>query len=132
MPLTMDEYRLNWALRYIREAETDLSTAEKNPMPAVSISFALLAMRKSQTAVYYSLGDPEYLAPLINQNIENERKNKDILMRILVQMEQLIERDSTLAEKLGKNIIIEETRHLLEIASEIVNIMIKGSEKESA
>lgn len=132
MSLTVDEYRINWALRYIREAESDLSSAEKIPMPALSINLSLLAMRKSQTAIYYSLGDPQYLAPLINQNIEDERKIKDSLMRTLIQIEQLIKRDSSLAEKLGKTAAIEDAKHLLEISSEIVRIMIKRSRERSA
>ncbi|MFH0897668.1 MAG: hypothetical protein V1850_06455 [Candidatus Bathyarchaeota archaeon] len=132
MPLMIDDYRINWALRYIREAEADISAAEKIPMPAMVISLSLQAMRKSQTAVYYSLGDPQYLAPLIHQNIEDERKVNDILMRILIQIEQSIERDSSQAENLGKTAIIEDARRLLEIASEIVSIMVKKSEESPA
>ena len=72
MSIIVDDYRINWARMYIREAEADLSIAEGSPIPAVSL--ALLVMRKSQTAVYYSLGDPEYLASLVRQSIENEKK----------------------------------------------------------
>ncbi len=132
MPLTIDEYRTNWAIRYIREAEADLSAAEKIPMPAESIGLSLLAMKKSQTAVYYSLGDPQYLAPLVLQTIAEERKAKDALMRTLIQIELSIERDSSQAEKLGKTAMISEAKRLLEIASQIVNIMTKKPEALSA
>jgi len=132
MSLIVDNYRINWALRYIREAEADLSSAKGSPMPAVGVSLALLAMRKSQTAIYYSLGDPAYLAPLITQRVANEGKTKDILMCILVQMEQLIQRDSKLAETLSKNAAIADAGHLLEIASEIISLMIRGTKEEKS
>ena len=123
MPLTIDEYRTSWAIRYIREAEADLSAAEKMPMPAESIGLSLLAMKKSQTAVYYSLGDPQYLTPLILRTIAEERKANDALMRTLIQFELSIERNGVQAEKLGKTAMIEEAQHLLEIATKIVCLM---------
>ena len=126
MSLLLDEYRANWAIRYMREAEADLSTAERTPIPAVSISFALLAMRKSQTAVYYSLGDPEYLAPLVEKNMTNGN-SKDALMRILVQMEQLIQRSSGVAETLNKNLVVEEAKRFVEITSEMVKILVESA-----
>jgi hypothetical protein len=126
MSFTLDEYRVNWAIRYIREAEADLSMAEKTPIPAVSISFALLAMRKSQTAVYYSLGDPGYLAPLVEKNMTNGG-GKDATMRILVQMEQLIHRSNRAAETLNKNFVIEDAKWFVEIASEMVKILVEGA-----
>jgi len=122
MSLLFDEYRANWAIRYIREAEADLSMAEKTPIPAISVSFALMAMRKSQTAVYYSLGDPEYLVPLVEKNLPNSDV-KDTLMRMLVQIELLIQRDSGMAETLSKSFAIEEARHLIGVSSEVVKIM---------
>lgn len=126
MSFILDEYRANWALRYLREAEADLSIAEQNPIPAVSISFALLAMRKSQTAVYYSLGNPEYLAPLVEKNMTNEKTIKDVLMRILVQMEQLIQRSSGVAETLNKNLVIEEAKRFVEMSSGMVKLLVEG------
>lgn len=132
MSVILDEYRTSWALRYLREAEADLSTAEKTPLPSVSIRLALTAMRKSQTAIYYSLGDPEYLAPIVNQNMTNGKKTKDTLMRILIKMEQTIQRDSRIAESVSKNAVIEEAHNFLKLASEIVDIVIKGTEESPA
>ncbi len=126
MSLILDEYRANWAIRYIREAEADLFTAEKTPIPAVSVSFALLAMRKSQTALYYSLGDPEYLAPLVEKNLTSSNI-KDRFMRTLVQMELLLHRTSASAETLNRNSVIEMTGHFVEIASDMVKILVEDA-----
>ena len=132
MSIIVDDYSITWARRYIREAEADLSIAEGSPIPAVSIRLALLAMRKSQTAVYYSLGDPEYLASLVSQSIANEKKVKDTVMHILVQTERLIQRDNRLVEKLDKQPLVEAAHQLLEIASKIVDLVIDGAEEQSA
>ena len=129
MSVLLDEYRTNWALRYLREAEADILTAEKNPLPSVSVRLALTAMRKSQTAIYYSLGDPEYIAALVAQNIKDGKKTKDYLMNILLKMEQVIRRDSNLALNLNKNFLITEAHELLRIAIEIVDLMIGNIEK---
>ena len=132
MSIILDEYRLSWALRYIREAYVDLLTAEKDPIPAMSISYALRAMRKSQTAVYYSLGDPAYLTPLINQKIVDEKKTKNALMLVLIRMEKLVQRDSGLAETLGKNVILEEARNLTGLASSIVDLILHAANESMA
>lgn len=132
MSIIVDYYRINWARRYIREAKADLSIAKESPIIAVSISLALLAMRNSQTAVYYSLRNPRYLASLVSQSIKNEKKVKNTVMRILVQMERLIQRYNRLAEKLDKHALVEEAHHLLEIASKIVDLVIDGAEEQSS
>lgn len=129
--IILDEYRTSWALRYLREAEADISTAKKNPLQSVSIRLALTAMRKSQTAIYYSLGDPEYIAPLVNQNVVDGKKTKDNLMNILVKMEQIIQRDNSIADNLNKNDVIERANYFLITASEIVNLMLKDAEETS-
>ena len=61
-----------------------------------------------------------------------KKKVKDTVMRILVQMERLIQRDNRLAEKLDKQALVEEAHHLLEIASKIVDLVIDGAEEQSA
>jgi len=132
MSVIGDEYRRSWARRYIREAQADLSTAEENPISTVSINFALISMRKSQTAIYYSLGDPEYLASIVGKSIENEKMIKDATMRLLIQMETLIQRDNTLAERLDRKSLIEESRILLEIDSKIVNLVVGPERRQSA
>ncbi len=124
MSLMLDEYRANWAVRYLREADADLWMAEKTPIPALSVSFALMAMRKSQTAIYYGLGDPEYLAPLVEKNLVGEN-GKDALMRVLVKIELLIRRDSELAESLEKEAAIEEAKNLISVASDMVSTMLR-------
>jgi len=132
MSIIVDRYRINWARRYIREADADLSIAESDPLNAVSKSFALRAMRKSQIAVYYSLGVPERLASLVNQSIDNGTEVDDTAMHILVQMERLIQKDNRQAERLNKKVLIEEARFLLEIASKIVDLVIDERDEHSA
>ncbi|MCJ7634861.1 hypothetical protein MUP77_21040, partial [Candidatus Bathyarchaeota archaeon] len=83
----MDEYRKNWAVRFLREAESDLSTAEKTPIPVMSVSFAVMAMRKAQTSVYYSIGDPEYLSQMVYESVERKKGIENPTMKFLADME---------------------------------------------
>ena len=132
MSIIVDSYRTNWARRYIREADADLSIAESDPLNAVSKSFALRAMRKSQIAVYYSLGVPERLASIVSQSRDRGSMIDDTAIHILVQMELLIQKDNRLAERLNRKVLIEEARFLLEIASKIVNLLIDEGDEQSA
>ena len=132
MSIIIDNYRINWALRYIREADADLSIAEGEPINAVSKTFALRAMRKSQIAIYYSLGVPERLASLVSQSLDDRRRANDTTMHILVQMERLIQNANRLVERIDKMALLEEALFLLDIASKIVDLVIDESNEQPA
>ena len=123
MSLLVDEYRRNWAVRFLREANSDLSTAERTPIPVVSISFSVMAMRKAQTSVYYSLGDPSYIAKLVNRNIRGNKTVEDAVMRFLTNLELSIRNCTNKGEKLEKNTAINNARTLIELASRMVALM---------
>ena len=123
MSLLVDEYRRNWAVRFLREANSDLSTAERTPIPVVSISFSVMAMRKAQTSVYYSLGDPSYIAKLVNRNIRGNKTVEDAMMRFLTNLELSIRNCTNKGEKLEKNTAINNARTLIELASRMVALM---------
>ena len=130
MGVLIDEYRRNWAIRYLREAESDLSTAERTPISAMSVNLATLAMRKMQTAIYYSLGDPSYMAFLVGSAIEEGLGDKDSLMRFLVQVEWLIQVRNARAIDSEKEATLKEARRLMKLASEMIKgILGKGLEE---
>lgn len=124
MDLLIDEYRKGWALRFIREARTDLLKAEETPIQNMSVSFALVSMKKAQTAIYYSLGDPEQLAFVVRAAMEEKERIKDPLMILLTQIEQFIHAMNGMAAMLRNDIIIEDAKQLIEVASEIVELMV--------
>jgi hypothetical protein len=48
-------------------------------------------MKKLQTVIYYALGDPIYLAPLVAQSIRQKIRVQDPILRFLLQIEWLIQ-----------------------------------------
>jgi len=130
--LLIDEYRKNWAIRFLREAKSDLSTADKTPIPAMSVSFAVMAMRKAQTSVYYSIGDPSYLTPMVNEVLEGKRGIENPTMKLLADMELMIQSCINGGERLGKDIAIRNARTLIDLASKIASLITKGKVVEFA
>jgi hypothetical protein len=123
MSLLMDEYRKNWAVRFLREAESDLSTAEKTPIPVMSANFAVMAMRKAQTSVYYSIGDPAYLTRMVNELVETKKSVENPTMKFLTDMELVIRICVNNGERLGKETVMHDARMLIVLASKIVSLM---------
>lgn len=124
MRILIDEYRKNWAIRYLREARSDLSTAENTPTASTSINLSLLAMRKMQNAIYYSLGAPSYLAPLVADALSEGSNDEDTLIRFLAQVEWLIQIRSVKASVSEKEDALTEAKQLMKTASKIVNAII--------
>ncbi len=116
MRLLVDEYQKNWALRYMREAESDLSTAETTPVPALSVNLAVLAMRKMQLAIYYSLGDPSYVAFLVGNALQEGFRNEDSFLRFLTHLEWLIQIRSLKTSESDKKDALREAKRLMEMA----------------
>ncbi|MCJ7609211.1 hypothetical protein MUP00_06035 [Candidatus Bathyarchaeota archaeon] len=123
MSLLVDEYRRNWAIRFLREARSDLSTADRTPIPAMSISLAVMAMRKAQTSVYYIMGDPSYLTPLVNNAIDEAVGLENAIMKFLVDFELVIRSCINSGERLGKEAAIQNAKCLIELVAKTVSIM---------
>ena len=132
MSLLIDEYRENWAVRFLREAKSDLSTADKTPIQSISVNFALMAMRKAQTSIYYSIGDPSYLTPMVNEALEGKRNIDNSTMRFLTDMELMIRSCINGGERLGKEVALHNARTLIELVSRIVSLITKGKMVEFA
>jgi hypothetical protein len=114
--LVVDEYQKNWVLRYMREAESDLSTAETTPIPSLSINLAVLAMRKMQLAIYHSLGDPSYVAFLVGNALREGFRNEDSFLRFLAHLEWLIQIRSVKTSDSDKKDALREAKHLMKMA----------------
>jgi len=126
MPILIDEYRKSWALFFIREAKIDLLRAKENSIPNVRQSFAYASMKKAQTAIYYSLGDPEYLTWVVREALYDRKKKRDRLMLLLTQIERFIHRNHK-NSKMSKSpmLFIREAEELVNFASKIVELMVE-------
>jgi len=123
LSLLIDEYRRNWAIRYLREAESDLCTAERTPIEAISVSFAIMAMRKAQTSAYYSIGDPSYLSQMVNEAIEERGSPHGASMRLLTDMELFIRFCAERGGALDKANAIVKAKALLSVVSRLISLM---------
>ncbi len=123
----MDAYKRGWALRYLREAKADLLTAEKSPVPMMAVSLAVLSMKKAQSAAYYVLGDPIYLEPLIQYVAEEETSTNDSLLKLLIKIERIIQVRNDRPESLTKKEALREASKIIEVATDIVNLVLTGN-----
>jgi hypothetical protein len=119
--LLVDDYRKNWALHYMREAEADLSTAETTPFPALGVTLTVLAMRKMQLAIYYSLGDPGSVAFLVANALREGVPPGDAILRFLAHFEWLIQIRSVNTGDSTKEDALKEAQHVLTMASTMVS-----------
>lgn len=115
----IDEYQKSWALRYLREAKAELAAAQKTP--ALASSLILEAVKKMQTAIYYSLGEPATVEAVIRQTMENGDAIKDPVLKCLAEIERNIEQVLQTPETECER-AIEQVNILIQIASDIVEL----------
>lgn len=118
----IDLHRKAWALRCLREAKVDLNEAKK----AEGIDYlrlALSAMKKARDAVYYSLGDPYSIYPVIQNHVRRRKKIEDPLLQFLVEIENAINgfAQPTLTRK---DDLIDKTTGIVSATEEIVRTII--------
>ncbi len=89
-PLLIDEYRLNWSLRYLREAKVDYECLKLLTSEEAYVSLGSTAVRKAQTAVLYALGDPSSIYDAIVAVVDRGVEATDGLISALASMEKCI------------------------------------------
>src|SRR5512136_2617376 len=92
----MDACRRGWAHRYLREAKAELEAAQKIPYMAPSLMME--AIRKARNAIYYSLGEPSLIEVLVREEINKKKPANDIILRFLVELEQMVQQLAQIEE----------------------------------
>ncbi|MBN1784921.1 MAG: hypothetical protein JW815_04220 [Candidatus Bathyarchaeota archaeon] len=117
--LTMDGYRKGWANRYLREARAELIAAKKTPYMAAG--FIIEALTKAQAAIYYSLGDPAFIVPIVHETFRTGQHVNEPILNFLVEIEKtlqhLAQEPNTDNEKTMKQV-----NDIIEFTSEIVKL----------
>lgn len=116
----VDDYRKGWALRYLREAKAELTAAQK--MPYMAPGLILEAVRKAQVAIYYSLGDPAFVEPIVRQTIGKKETVRDPILNCLVEIERSVQQVARSSESNYEK-TIKEVDGLIQIASDIVELL---------
>jgi hypothetical protein len=115
----MDGYRKGWANRYLREARAELIAAKKTPYMAAG--FIIEALTKAQAAIYYSLGDPAFIVPIVHETFRTGQHVDEPILNFLVAIEktlqQLAQEPNTDNEK-----TMEQVNDIIEFTSEIVGL----------
>ena len=113
----MDDYRRGWARRCLREARTDLAEARERRSPEL----AILSMKRSLTAIYYSLGEPDAVWAAVRQHADSSEK--DSILELLIDLERLIEERSHQVGFIGLDKLLGEADMVFRTASEVVSLM---------
>lgn len=116
----IDEYRLGWALRYLREARAELEAAKKIPYMAPSL--VLKAVRKARNAVHYSLGEPTFIEKIVEEADGNRQRIDDPVLRCLVRVEDRVQQMRKLKRGEGE-VAMKKADNLVQLASEIVETL---------
>ena len=116
---TMDGYRKGWASRYLREAKAELTAAKKTPYMAAG--FILEALTKAQAAIYYSIGDPSFIVPIVHETLNTKQNVEEPILNFLVEIEKTLQQ---LAQdpKSDNEKTMEQVNDILEFTSEIVEL----------
>ena len=115
----IDDYRKGWALRYIREAKADLREAHRTM--GADPSLLMEALRKTQAAVYYSLGDPVSIESIVQQNLYEDDRIKNSILRYLVEIEKSIRLMAQLPSSIDEK-MLKEVEEIFKTATEIVTL----------
>ena len=116
---SMDGYRKGWAVRYLREAKAELLAAKKTPYMATG--FIIEALSKAQAALYYSLGEPAVIAPIVQETLQTTNNVQEPVLSFLVEIEKILQQ---LAQNpnIDNEKTIEHVNDILDFASEIVGL----------
>jgi len=125
----MDNYRRSWALRYLREARSELEAAKR--MPYMAPNLIIEAIRKARNAIYYSLGEPAFVEIALREACEKTgcQAITDPILRFLLEIEGMMQQLSQLEEIDGEK-VMKQADNLVQIASDIVEAL-TGEKAES-
>ena len=120
--LLVDEYRKSWVLRYLREARADLEVAEETPY--VEPDPLVEALKKTQLALQYLLGEPFIINRIVQAAALSEEEIKDPALQLLVEVKEALNRALNVREK-ARESMIEYAEGILNLVSEVAALFLK-------
>ncbi|RJS83332.1 hypothetical protein CW709_01630 [Candidatus Bathyarchaeota archaeon] len=120
--LLVDEYRKSWVLRYLREARADLEVAEETPY--VEPDPLVEALKKTQLALQYLLGEPLIINRIVQATALSEEEIKDPALQLLVEVKEALNRALNVEEK-ARESMIEYAEGILNLVSEVAALFLK-------
>ncbi|MCD6503771.1 hypothetical protein J7K52_00115 [Candidatus Bathyarchaeota archaeon] len=120
--LLVDEYRKSWVLRYLREARADLEVAEETPY--VEPDPLVEALKKTQLALQYLLGEPLIINRIVQATALSEEEIKDPALQLLVEVKEALNRALNVEGK-ARESMIEYAEGILNLVSEVAALFLK-------
>lgn len=114
-----DSYRKGWAVRYLREAKAELIAAKKTPYMAAG--FIMEALTKAQAAIYYSIGDPAFIVPIVHESLQSNQNKREPILNFLVEIEKTLHELSQ-DSKMDIKKSMDRVNYIIEYTSEIVDL----------
>ena len=115
----IDSYRKGWAVRYLREAKAELIAAKKTPYMAAG--FIMEALTKAQAAIYYSLGDPAFIVPIVQEILQTQQNVQEPILNFLIEIEKTLQQLAQ-SPKMENEQTMEHVNDIVEFTSEIVEL----------
>ena len=115
----IDCYRKGWASRYLREAKAELIAAKNTPYMATG--FMMEALSKAQAAIYYSLGDPAFIVPIVHETLHTQQQVEEPVLNFLVEIEKALQQLAQ-CPTVDNEKTIEHVNDILKFTSEIVEL----------
>ncbi|MBS7658975.1 MAG: hypothetical protein QW487_05205 [Candidatus Bathyarchaeia archaeon] len=128
MPLEfsiLDEFMKSWALRYLREAEADLSLAKECDSIELVKELSAISMRKAQLAIQHVFGDPNTMEYMLEEALTKGFLRKEPLIRLMEKINILIKKTVDPNFAAGKDKILVLAEKTLETSSTIVKEALK-------
>ena len=84
------------------------------------------ALSKAQAAIYYSLGDPAFIVPIVNATLHTQQQVGEPVLNFLVEIEKALQQ---LAQnpKVDNEKTMEQVNDIIEFTSEIVELLVGES-----
>jgi hypothetical protein len=116
----LDEFMKSWALRYLREAEADLSLAKECDSIELVKELSAISMRKAQLALQYAFGDPTIMEYILEEASVKNALKKEPFIRLMEKINILVKKTVDPQFNLGKDKILVLAEKTLEASSVIV------------
>ncbi|MCD6443399.1 hypothetical protein CW710_01665 [Candidatus Bathyarchaeota archaeon] len=126
----IDDYRLNWCFRYLREANADYECSKLVKNRNTCINLCSTALRKAQTAVLYALGEPTQVYNSIIAVLEGRVEADDPLIRTLTSMERFIRELIDGAPSIPRESLIRMTGEHISVAEKLVRKILEAYERD--
>jgi hypothetical protein len=120
-PSFVPEAYRSWALRYLKEAKVDLSTAQEASMIETVRDLSTIALRKAQLAIEYAVAQPEVLDIAVSEYVSRGETEGQSLVVLLAQIRNLMKRIADPHSRLRKDSILGRTSLVLDVVSSIVS-----------